>query len=166
MLLDGRIPIILIGDDNEANPERNPLTYQERKELIKLIYPNTEIIFHVIYDRDNWSDWFDNIGHVTVGNTGRHRDQLTLYYNNKEVDRHDYFEAYGKEYVNEFYTKIFEDNGVKTQQVEFVERTDIVVDADATNIRDDLCKYRHLLDARIYHKLKEWGWEDCLKIKG
>ena len=158
VLLDGRIPIILLGDDDGANLDRNPLTYQQRKELIKLIYPNTEIIFYKLQDRDNWSDWFDDIGHLTVGNSGRHRDQITFYYNNKEEDRYDYFEVYGKEYFNEFYTKIFEDNGIRTQKVAFVERTDIKVDAHATNIRNDIETYKHLLDARIYWKLKEWGW--------
>ena len=102
--------------------------------------------------------WFDDVGHQCVGTSGRHRDQLTLYYNNKEQDRHDHFEIYGRTYVNEFYTKIFEDNDIRTKQVEFVERTDIVVDADATNIRDDFEQFKHLLDGRIYWKLKEWGW--------
>ena len=158
VLLDGKIPIILLGDDGGANKKRNPLNYEERKELIKLIYPNTEIIFYSLKDKDNWSDWFDDIGHLTVGQSGRHRDQLTLYYNNKEEDRYDHFEVYGKEYINEFYTKIFEDNDIKTRQVQFVERTDIVIDADATNIRDDIEAFKHLLDSRIYWKLKEWGW--------
>ena len=156
VLLDGRIPIIIMGE-GDTN-DKNPLTIEQRKILIKLVYPNTQIIFVTVNDNDNWSDWFDDMGHALVGTSGRHRDQVILYYNNKEVDRYDYFEVYGKEYYNEFYTKIFEDNGIRTQKVAFVERTDIVIDAHATNIRDNIEAYKHLLDARIYWKLKEWGW--------
>lgn len=158
VLLDGLTPIIFIGDDSGDNKTRNPLSYFQRKELIQLIYPNTEIIFIQLYDKNNWTDWFDSIGHLAVGHSGRHRHELMLYYNNKEQDRYDHFEAYGKEYINKFYTEIFKDNGVKTKQVKFVERNDITINADATNIRDDIESFKHLLDARIYHKLKEWGW--------
>ena len=158
ILLDGLTPIILLGDDSGINTERNPLSYFERKLLIQLIYPNTEIIFIQLYDKDNWTDWFDSIGHLAVGNSGRHRHEIVLYYHNKEQDRYDHFEAYGKEYVNQFYTEIFKDNGVATKQIEFAERNDIVINADATNIRNDIEAYKHLLDARVYHKLKEWKW--------
>ncbi|MCD6436414.1 MAG: hypothetical protein J7L15_08540 [Clostridiales bacterium] len=158
VLLDGLIPIILLGDDNGVNPKRNPLSFEQRKELFKLIYPNTELIILQLKDRDNWTDWFDDMGHLVVGSSGRHRHQIVLYYHNKEQDRYDYFEAYGKEYINEFYTEIFKDNGVDTKKVQFVERNDITVNADATNIRDDIEAFKHLLDARVYHKLKEWKW--------
>ncbi len=156
VLLSGKTPIILLGCGGDET--KNPLTYSQRKELIKLIYPDTEIIFKCVYDRENWTEWFDDVGHLIVGTSGRHVDQVTLYYNNKPQDRYDHFECQGREYYNEFYTKIFEDNGLKTQQVEFVERTDITVNADATNIRDNFEDFKHLLDARVYHKLKEWGW--------
>ena len=158
ILLDGLVPIVFIGDDRGKDPSRNPLTFNQTKELIKLVYPNVEIIFYQLFDQDNWTDWFDNLGHMAVGSSGRTVEQLTLYYNNKEQDRHDHFECQGREYINEFYTKIFEDNDIKTHQVAFVERNDIIIDADATNIRDDIEAYKHLLDARVYDKLKEWKW--------
>ena len=158
VILDGRVPIIALGDDGGKDNVRNPLTTDQRQELIRLIYPNHEIVFITVNDNSNWSDWFFNLGHSVIGNSGRHMDQVVMYFNNKEQDRYDHFECNGKEYVNEFYTKIFEDNGVRTQRVEFVERNDIVVDADATNIRDNLEAFKHLLDGRIYWKLKDWGW--------
>ncbi len=158
VLLDGLTPLILLGDDDGANPKRNPLSFEQRKELFKLIYPNTELIILPIHDRNNWTDWFDDVGHTVIGNSGRRVEEVILYYNNKEQDRYDHFEAYGKEYTNDFYTQIFKDNDVDTKQVEFVERNDITINADATNIRKDIEAYKHLLDARIYHKLKEWKW--------
>lgn len=159
VLLDGRTPLIVLGYDEGKNPKKNPLSVEERKTLIKLIYPNTEIVFVYVTDsNDDWDKWWFDIGHAVVGDSGRFRENITLYFNNKEQDRYDAFEVLGKEYVNEFYTQVFEDNGIKTKKVEFVERTDIVVDADATNIRDNFEAFKHLLDARIYWKLKEWGW--------
>lgn len=158
VLLDGRIPLIILGDDHGVNPVRNPLSVKQRKELIKLIYPNAEIIFGSVSDNPNWTEWWESMGHTVIGGSGRVKEQITLYYNHKEQDRYDHFEVNGKEYINEFYTKVFEEHGIKTKKVEFVERTDIVVDADATNIRDNLEAFKHLLDARVYWKLKEWGW--------
>ena len=158
ILIDGRIPLIALGNDYGRDKVRNPLSIEQRKTLIKLIYPNTPIIFITANDNDNWTDWFDSLGHNIIGDSGRHVDQIVMYYNNKEADRYDHFECNGKEYINEFYTKIFEDNDIRTKKVEFVERNDIVVDADATNIRDNLEAYKHLLDGRVYWQLKKWGW--------
>lgn len=158
VLLDGKVPLIILGNDYGVDPVRNPLTVEQRIELIKLIYPNAEIIFDWVGDNPNWSSWWDEMGHTVIGSSGRAKEQVTLYYNNKEADRYDHFEVKGKEYINEFYTKVFEDNGIKTRQVEFVERTDIIIDADATNIRENLEAFKHLLDARVYWKLKEFGW--------
>ncbi len=159
VILAGKVPIILLGDDGGNNLVRNPLTVGQRTDLIKLIYPNTEIIFLSVRDNENWTDWFDDIGHALVGKSGRVKEQITLYFNNKEIDRYDHFEVNGSEYYNEFYTQVFEDNGIKTQQVEFVERNDIVIEADATNIRENFEDFKHLLDGRVYWQLKDWGWK-------
>ena len=158
ILLDGKIPLIILGDDYGKNLTKNPLNFKKRKELIKLIYPNTKIIFVSVGDDEDWNKWWDDIGHQVIGTSGRHVDQITFYYNNKPEDKYDHFSCNGKEYYNEFYTKIFEDSGMKIKQVEFVERNDIKVDAHATNIRGNLEAFKHLLDARVYWKLKEWGW--------
>jgi len=158
VLLDNKTPIIVLGNDYGKRPDKNPLSIQQRQELIKLIYPNVEILFEWVGDNQDWDIWWEHMGLAVIGSSGRNKNQVTLYYNNKESDRYDQFEVLGKEYINEFYTKVFEDNGIKTKQVSFVERTDIKVDAHATNIRDDFEQFKHLLDARVYWKLKEWGW--------
>ncbi len=158
VLLDGKIPLIVLGDDSGRNTKRNPLSFEQRKELITLIYPNCEILFIKISDNPNWGSWFETIEKGITFNGKIPKENITLFFNNKEVDRYDHFEVSGKEYKNEFYTKIFEDNGFKLKRVEFIERSDLRVDADATNIRDNFEDFKHLLDARIYLKLKVWGW--------
>lgn len=158
VLLDKKIPIIVMGNDYGKRPDKNPLSIQQRQELIKLIYPNVEILFEWVGDNPDWNIWWNDMGLAVIGSSGRQKNQVTLYYNNKESDRYNQFEVLGKEYINEFYTKVFEDNGIKTKQISFVERTDIKVDAHATNIRDDFEQFKHLIDARVYWKLKEWGW--------
>lgn len=152
VLLDGRIPIVCIGDDLGKDVIRNPLTFEQRIELIKRIYPNTEIIFKRIIDDVDWTKWFNQFLFICDDK------DVALYYNNKEQDRYKNFTVHGKEYHNEFYTKIFEDAGIKLKQVEFVTMQDLKVYADATNIRANLEAFKHLLDARVYWKLKEWKW--------
>ena len=156
MLLDGKTPLIILGNDYGTNPKRNPLSIEQRAELIKLVFPNVGIVFDWVGDNPNWSSWWEEMEQTILND--RAKEQVTLYYHNKPEDRYDNFQCQGKEYKDEFYTKIFEDNGIRTQRVEFVERTDIIIEADATNIRDNLEAFKHLLDARVYWKLKSWGW--------
>jgi cytidyltransferase-like protein len=156
IILDGKIPIIVIGDDNEADLKRNPLSYEQRKELIQLVYPS-ECLFVQSFDATDWTDWFtwtiSKVAFLTPLET------VTLYYHNKESDRYKFFEYGGKEYHNEFYTKIFEDYGIKMKSIEFVVRTDIHIKADATNLRESFEDFKHLLDGRVYQALKTLGWK-------
>ena len=158
VILDGKIPIVLIGDDDGKDPKRNPLATKQVQELFEIVYPGVCIFISVKDSKNDWTQWFDDVGHAVIGDSGRIKEQVTLYYYNKEADRHKYFECLNKSYHNEFYTKIFEDNGIKLKEIEFVNRSDIHVKADATNIRDNFEDFKHLLDGRIYWKLKEWGW--------
>ena len=158
ILLDNLIPIILLGDDNGLDKVRNPLSYEQRVELIKSVYPNTQIIFYKLEDKNNWNKWFDDIGHKVSGESERDVSEATFYYNHKPEDKYDFFECYGNEYINEYYTQIFIDHEVDVKQVSFASKDDIKIHATATNIRNDIDNLKHLLDARVYWKLKEWGW--------
>ncbi len=153
VLLDGKVPVLLLGDDNSNDTKRNPLSFEERKELIKLVYPDTEIEFLKISDNEDWTEWFNDIKDKTVVFS-----DITLYYNNKPQDLYSYFHVNGKEYWNEYYTEVFKDAGFSLKQVQFVQMPDIKIQANATDIRADLEAYKHLLDARVYWRLKEWKW--------
>ena len=107
ILLDGKIPIILLGDDFGSNKEKNPLSFEQRRELIKLVYPQTKVIIHQLYDTNDWDKWFREIGRKTSMYHSIPVENLTFYYNHKPEDKYDFFECYGKEYVNEYYTQIF-----------------------------------------------------------
>jgi len=155
IILDGRTPIILIGDDNGKSPNKNPLSNTERKVLIEQVFPNLcEIRF--IKDNDDWTSWFNEINDSLMEIAKK--EDIALYFHNKEIDRYCSFECNGKVYENEFYTKIFEDAGYQMTPVEFVERSDIHVDADARNLRENFEDFRHLIDGRNYWTLKGWGW--------
>lgn len=156
IILDGKVPIVIIGDDDGQNTKKNPLEPHQVQELIETVFPGVCKFVH-IKDKNNWTKWFDSIG-FAVKKIADIED-LTLYYYNKEVDRYKYFEAYNREYHNEFYTEIFKDNGIKIKEIEFVNRSDIHVQADATNLRDNFEEFKHLLDGRVYWKLKGWGWK-------
>jgi len=155
IILDGRTPIVIIGDDDGKNPEKNPLTISQRMQLIEQVFPGM-CIFVPIKDNNDWTEWFASIESALINIAPK--EDIALFFHNKEVDRYAEFECNGKKYCNEFYTKIYEDAGYNLIPVEFVERTDIKVDADARNIRENFEAFKHLMDGRNYWKLKGWGW--------
>lgn len=157
IILDGKVPIICIGSINaDRDLDKNPLTFEERKELIETIYPNNEVIIVGIEDKESWDEWSKNI--ITAIGQKIYSNDVTLYYHNKEVDRHKIFEFQGIIYKDEFYTKIFEVIGFNMKSIEFVNREDFKINADGRDIRHNLEGFKHFLDGRIYNKLKLKGW--------
>lgn len=163
ILLDGRIPIIVYGSSNDdRDVNKNPLTYEQRKFLVDTIYP-LQIIHHIkSYDFEDWTTWYykiyENIRVRLPILHSKPEDHCILYYTNKEVDRSN-FECFGKEYKNTWYTDIFKDQGFEMKEASFNSHPDLQINANARDIRDNLEHNKHLLDARVYHKLKAWGWK-------
>lgn len=164
ILLDGRIPIIVLGSSEEDRDlTKNPLTYAQRKELIRLVYPNVPMIFVRSEDHTSWDTWFYHLT-ISIRTTLQHefdyygklRDEVVFYYHNKEVDRTSFYFK-GKNYSDTFYTDIFTQSGfMVSKEIEFPDREDIQISANARDIRANLEQMKHLLDARVYNKLKEW----------
>ena len=165
ILLDGLTPIIVLGSSNEnRDRDKNPLSFSQRKQLIRQVYPNTHMIFVFGEDYSNWDEWYDNlitaIEKEMYRNYDRHidlKEECVIYYNEKEVDRTD-FVFRNEMYCNTWYTDIFRNEGFDRQEVKFVKREDIKINSNARDIRHNLEEMKHLLDARVYFKLKEWGW--------
>lgn len=166
ILLEGLTPIIVLGSSNhDRDKGKNPLTYAQRKELIRLVFPNIPIVF--VYGRDfsNWDEWYSNLMTEVAQVLSKEFDEsvvdltesIVIFHNNKDVDVTS-FDFRGKRYENTWYTDIFDDTGFETQEVAFVKREDIKIDSNARDIRENLEGLKHLLDARVYMKLKEWGW--------
>jgi len=166
ILLEGLIPIIVLGSSQESRDKRkNPLTYAERKYLLRLVYPNTPIVFVRSEDFNDWDTWYHNmmkkvktVLYEEFDEDFNLQDNIVIFHNNKEVDRLD-FSFNGKQYYDTWYSDIFDDEGFETREVKFVKRDDIHIDSNARDIRRDLEGRKHLLDARIYFQLKEIGWE-------
>lgn len=168
ILLDKKIPIVVLGSSNlDRDKKKNPLTYAQRKELIQLVYPNIPMIFVRNMDFDSWDTWFDQLWDDVLftlekeidylGNLEDLKKELVIYYHNKEVDRTD-FCFKGNLFKKTFYTDIFEKEGFNTRRIKFVNRDDIVIKSNARDIRKNIEMMKHLLDARVYFKLKEWGF--------
>ena len=160
ILLDGLTPIIILGSSNyDRNINKNPLTFEQRRYLIKTIYPLS--ISHIIKSEDyeDWNTWYTKIYEALRSILGPNLlEKAVVYYNEKEVDRCS-FTFKEKEYKNTFYTDLFKDEGFVTKKIKFPTYTDIKIDAHARDIRANLESKKHLLDARVYHTLKEWEWK-------
>lgn len=165
ILLEGLQPIIVLGSSNiERDRQKNPLTYDQRKEIIRLVFPNTPIVFVRGLDFKDWTKWYEFTLKEIKETFFKEFDynikksEIVLFKHNKEVDRCS-FEFKNKKYKNTFYTDIFKDEGFKLKQVKFVTREDIKINVNARDLRKNLKDYKHLLDARVYFKLKEWEWK-------
>lgn len=152
IMLCGMKPLILLGSTNKHD-EKNPLSFEERTELIRLVYNESEVIVKGQPDNKNWELWFQGI----LDNIKEYKD-IIFFVHNKECDRLN-FTYKGIDYKNEFYTKVFEIEGFKVQQIEFVDRKDFKIESNGTDIRHNIEGYKHFIDARIYWKLKEKGWK-------
>jgi len=169
IMLDGLIPIIVLGSSNRNRDKlKNPLSYSQRKKLIRKVFPNVDIVFVYGIDYENWDEWYDQLMiklsvvltqefDDNYGDIQTLRDSIVIYHNDKQVDRTS-FEFRTKAYHNTWYTEIFSDEGFETREVAFVSRDDIKIDSNARDIRHNLEGLKHLLDARIYVQLKDWGW--------
>ena len=157
IIRDGRIPVIILGGMGKED-ERHPLSYDDRVKLIKKVYP-MGCKFIGIRDQDNWTEWYNSVKQAMI-DLSINKEQALLYSHNKEVDRTD-FKYNGKIYQNEFYTKMFEENGIEIKLLkEFVDKKGKVV--HASNIRNSEKEGIRNLDARVYMMLKEkynW-WKD------
>lgn len=169
IMLDGRIPIIVYGSSNDDRDlVKNPLTAKQRMYLVDSIYPD-ELFIHVASnDFTNWTLWYDQMmkavtsKYIYFTNFKKARVYLqkdvVIYHTNKEVDRTDFWYN-GKQYVNTWYTDIFKDNGFELKHSSFNEHPDLQINANARDIRQDLEANKHLLDARVFHRLKSLGWK-------
>ena len=156
IMLDGKKPIIVLGSINKQD-EKNPLTYRERYDLIKLVYPK-DVIITGCKDNVNWDLWFEGLINSILQSADTIRDNITIFYHNKPDDRLD-FVYKDIEYKNEFYTKVFEIEGIKMKQIDFVNRDDFKIQSNGRDIRHNIEGFKHFLDARVYWSLKEKCWK-------
>lgn len=155
IILDKKIPLIILGCDEGNDKIRNPLNVQERIELVKLVYP-VECIFDSVKDSNDWNQWFFDIGHAVIGNSGRTKEQITLYTHRKEQDQCDFIHN-NKQYINASYPELFEEMGIRVEDLDL--RTCILnEEIHGTKIREDEHIARNHLDARVFNKLKDWNW--------
>ena len=149
IILDNLEPIIIIGSTNIKN-NKNPLSFKERKELIKEIYPKVIII--PSKDYNSWDEWFDNLI-KELYNVGIEPNECVLYAHNKKED-YSNFSYNNKHYINEHYTKIFKENNI---QIKFLEeyKCNLGLVTHASDIRKDIEVAKRNLDTRIFNILKE-----------
>ena len=157
MLDDGLTPIIVLGSSQEKRDvNMNPLSFEQRVELVKLAYPNVpKIEFIKSDDFDSDYEWLDDMLASIRDITEEH---VTLYYHEKENDMRDV--RIGAVHYNT-YGQMF-DNVVYKMDVKFVEpyvHPAVNEVISATSIRRNFKDNRCLMPREVYKKLKEWKWK-------
>lgn len=157
IMLDGLIPVILIGSCNEDRDlNKNPLSFEDRYLIISKIIPEAIII--KTEDNPNWDMWYyDLCSAIKRTIPDFSIDNSVFYHNDKEIDRMNFVFNY-KEYKNTFYTDVFKDRGFTMKQIDFFNKEGFKVNANARDIRHNIEEFKHFLDARTYWFLKNKGW--------
>jgi len=149
----GYKPIIMIGSPNVKN-EKNPLSFEKRKELIEMIFD--DVIIEPLEDNANWDIWYEDILRILKKYTND-LNEVTFFIHIKPNDK-DSFTFKDKEYKNVHYVKIFEDEDFEVINLDkFTNKNKYI---HATDIRKNENYAKEHLDKKIYKKLKDWGFWD------
>lgn len=140
----GLEPFIVVGSSREKRTINNPLSMNERMNLIFSIYT---YINHIgIPDQDKDSDWFDSV----IDNIPKN----SVIVGHKKIQDRCTYNINGREYHNKHYLDIFEEV-YNIPVIEANYHNMLGIDISATDIRNDLEGNRHYLDYRVYNKMKE-----------
>jgi len=150
---DGRTPLIFLGSIDKHD-EKNPLPFEERREIIEEIHPEGIKIIG-LEDKNDWTLWFNNFKNE-LDKLGILPHQVKLYAHNKVCDNKDFIYE-GEHYADESYTVIFEKNGINIVEIDEVLCT-LGNTIHASDVRKDEEVAIRNLDPRTYKRLKEKGW--------
>ena len=149
IIADGLKPIIVIGSTGKNRDlERNPLTFFQRIEIIRMVIPIPLHNFVAIEDINDCEAWYAKFNSLVKIN----KSKTLIYYHMKEKDLITF--TYGsKSYEKDSYHKIFEIEGWKCKKITLDEE-----DIDATKIRKDSELAKKYLNPMIYQKLLDMNF--------
>ena len=147
---DGLIPVIFIGSSQHFGTPHCPLHVQDRMKMIQLVNPGIQT--YAIEDKDCWAEWHQQLVESIELVLTKDLDEVTIYTHDKPEDLHEHFHFKGEDYYNEYYSKIFEVEGMHTTNLPI---SDIAI--RGTRVHEDLEGNKHFLDPKVYRFLKYLG---------
>lgn len=145
---DGLEPILFIGSAQYFNTPACPLHIQDRMNMIKLVNPDLRMF--ALHDVDCWTTWHANLVSALKLVVTTDLDEVTIYTHNKPEDLHEEFEFQGKKYFNDYYSKIFEIEGMHITNLPISD-----IDIRGTRVHEDLEGNKEFLDEKVYKYLKD-----------
>ena len=145
---DGLEPILLIGSAQYYNTKSCPLKVQDRITMIKLVNPNIRMF--TIEDKDCWVEWHESLVNIITSEVTPNLDEVTIYTHNKPEDIHSHFNFKGKDYYNDYYSKIFEVEGLHCTNLNLSG-----IPIRGTDVHNNLEGNKHYLDELVYTFLKD-----------
>ena len=144
---DELTPIVFVGSSQEFKTSKNPWHVQDRMNIIQLVNPGMKV--YALQDKSCWDEWHDQLIKCIKLVVSDNLSNVTIYVHNKPEDRLD-FTFRGIEYKNEFYSKMYEIDGMSVKNIPYSG-----VEVHATDIRNDLELNKQHLDKKVYDYLKE-----------
>ena len=153
ILKEGYEPVIFIGSVNKLN-DKNPLTFEQRKKLIKLIFPDIKHIYP-LEDKKDWDKWWYNL-EKKLKNISNNKDDIVFFTHKKTKDKCKFIFK-NKEYFDN-YQIIFELEEYKTKNISSYKINNKVI--HATNIRKNKNYGKIFLRKKVYDWLEKNNfWE-------
>lgn len=144
---DGLEPIIFIGSAQYFNTKACPLHIQDRMKMIDLVNPYIRI--YALEDMDDWEAWVAKFIDALKLVVSEDLEEVVVYTHNKPEDLMD-FEYKGVKYINEYYSKVFEIEGLNVKNLPLSG-----IDIRGTKVNEDLEGNKKFLDPKVYEFLKE-----------
>ena len=144
IMADKLKPFIVIGSTQEKrNLKRNPLTFEQRRQLIQGVLPIENIV--ALEDcYSNIEKWYSNLIKLLPA-----KEDCVIYYCVKQPDKSN-FTFKGKTYTDETYHKIFKQENWTVKEINKLD------EISSTQLRQnpDLCQ--EYTPKEVYHLLKKF----------
>ena len=152
---EGMTPIIVIGstqDDRDVN--RNPLTFEQRKQLWMDAFPELDAIFISQEDKPSYEEWAEYIAVKIRRITEAEPENIFIYTGDKDSAEGTYA---GVEVANDM--DVFHTLKGYSVDKSFFEQEQEHPNIHATTIRHSLEDNKDKVPLGVYKRLVKWGWK-------
>jgi len=147
-------PIIIVGSINKIN-DKNPLSFSQRKKMIKSVYPKIKIFG--LEDSNDWDEWFANVEKTFKQFSENPKEEIVFFTHLKPEDRQD-FVFKNEIFYDENYQVIFQNEGYDLFELDQIRDDGVCI--HATHSRKCEITAKKHLSKNVYDYLKSihfWG---------
>jgi len=147
-------PVIIVGSKNKIN-DKNPLSFKQRKKMIKRVYPDLKVIG--LEDFYDWDEWFANVEKVFNQFSKNPKEEIVFFTHLKPEDKQDFIFK-NETFYYENYQVIFKNEGYDLFELDQIHDDGVCIHATHSR-KCEITAKKHLSE-KVYEYLKSihfWG---------